>query len=138
MLRNIVISILRQECEFNFIRSTGPGGQNVNKVSSAVQLRFDVIHSPSIPPEVKERLVRLAGNRMTADGVLVIEAKRYRSQERNREEALQRLNALIQRAMEPPKARRPTRPSTAARGERMDVKKRRSAIKRLRQQKDWD
>ena len=103
------IQIDEQEIEFVFIRSTGPGGQNVNKVSSAVQLRFNVQKSPSIPQEVKLRLVRLAGKRLTSDGVLIIEARQYRSQERNRQAALVRLVRLIQQACEPPKPRHKTK-----------------------------
>ncbi|MFZ3078869.1 MAG: alternative ribosome rescue aminoacyl-tRNA hydrolase ArfB, partial [Bellilinea sp.] len=99
------------ELQFDFIRASGPGGQNVNKVSSAVQLRFDAVKSPSLPAEVKERLIKLAASRMTEDGVLIIEAKRYRSQEKNRTDAVQRLVTLIQKAAEPPKKRKPTRPS---------------------------
>ncbi len=121
------------EIVFDFIRAAGPGGQNVNKVASAVQLRFDVRASPSLPEEVKARLLRLAGQRATRDGVLVIEAKRYRTQEQNRADALRRLNDLIQRAARPPRPRRPTRPSAAARARRLEAKKRRAAVKRLRQ-----
>ncbi|MBU2610229.1 MAG: aminoacyl-tRNA hydrolase [Chloroflexi bacterium] len=126
------ISLDARELTFVFVRASGPGGQNVNKVATAVQLRFDVRNSPSLPEEVKARLVRLAGKRVMADGVLVIEAKRYRTQEQNREDAIQRLGALIQKALEKPKSRRATRPSAAARARRIESKKRRGVIKRLR------
>ena len=99
------------EIEESFVRASGPGGQNVNKVSSAVQLRFDLSGSRSLPEDVRERLARLAGHRLTRDGVIVIIAQRYRTQERNRQDALDRLVALIRRAAEPPTPRRPTKPS---------------------------
>jgi ribosome-associated protein len=121
-----------KELAFEFIRASGPGGQNVNKVATAVQLRFDVRNSPSLPEEVKPRLVRLAGRRVTEDGILVIEAKRYRTQEQNRSDAEQRLVALIQKALVRPKPRRPTRPSAASQARRIEAKKRRGAIKRTR------
>jgi ribosome-associated protein len=123
------------ELQLDFIRASGPGGQNVNKVSSAVQLRFDVGGSPSLTEEVKERLARLAGSRMTGEGVLVIEAKRYRSQEQNRLDAVQRLAALVQKALEKPETRKKTRPSFSARAARLDSKKRRGSIKRTRREK---
>src|SRR5690349_25111238 len=99
------------EISESFIRASGPGGQNVNKVASAVQLRFDARRSPSLPPEVRERVERLAGQRLTQDGVIVITAQRFRSQERNRQDALARLVALLRRAATPPRPRRPTAPS---------------------------
>lgn len=111
-----------------FIRASGPGGQNVNKVASAAQLRLDVEASPSLPEHVKARLRQLAGKRMTQDGVIIITAQRFRSQERNRADARDRLVALIRRAAEPPKPRRKTRPSAA----RLADKARRSAVKRQR------
>ncbi|MDO9129011.1 MAG: alternative ribosome rescue aminoacyl-tRNA hydrolase ArfB [Anaerolineales bacterium] len=126
------LSINESEITFAFIRASGPGGQNVNKVATAAQLRFDVRNSPSLPEEVKERLVKLAGKRITQEGILVIEAKRYRTQEQNREDALQRFSALIQKALEKPKSRRATRPSAAARARRIESKKRRAEIKRTR------
>ena len=115
-----------------FIRASGPGGQNVNKVASAVQLRFDVRQSPSLPQPVRERLERLAGRRVSGDGILVITAQRFRSQERNRADALQRLVALILRAATPPRPRRPTRPSPAARRRRLADKAQRARLKRQR------
>ncbi len=115
-----------------FIRASGPGGQNVNKVASAVQLRFDVRGSPSLPEAVRERLERLAGNRVSQDGILVLTARRFRSQERNRADALARLVALIARAATPPPRRRPTRPSAAARERRLADKTSRARLKAQR------
>jgi ribosome-associated protein len=126
------LALDEREISQSFIRASGPGGQNVNKVASAVQLRFDAASSPSLPDAVKARLAQLAGNRLTQDGVIVITARRFRSQERNRDDAVDRLVALIRRAAEPPKPRRKTRPSAARREERLDAKARRSAVKRLR------
>ena len=121
-----------REIEESFIRASGPGGQNVNKVASAVQLRFDARRSPSLPEAVRHRLERLAGNRLTQDGVLVITAQRFRSQERNRQDALERLIGLIRRAATPPRPRRSTRPSGAARERRLAAKAHRSRRKRER------
>jgi ribosome-associated protein len=124
--------IPESEIEEKFIRSTGPGGQNVNKVATAVQLRFDVQHSPSLPETVRARLLRLASKRVTAEGVMVIEAHRFRTQEENRQDARQRLAALIQKAAVAPKPRRPTKPTAAAQARRLDNKRRQSQRKHLR------
>jgi ribosome-associated protein len=126
------IAIDEREIDEQFVRASGPGGQNVNKLSTAVQLRFDVRHSPSLPPEVRTRLERLAGARLTRDGVLVIIAQRHRTQGRNREDALERLLELIRQAAVVPIKRRPTKPTKGSRERRIEGKKRRSGIKRLR------
>ena len=120
------------EIEESFVRASGPGGQNVNKVSSAVQIRFDLSGSRSLPEDVRERLARLAGRRLTRDGVIVIIAQRYRTQERNRQDALDRLVALIRRAATPPTPRRPTKPTAAAEKRRRQAKIRRAALKEQR------
>jgi ribosome-associated protein len=125
------IAIDEHDLEENFIRASGPGGQKVNKLSTAVQLRFDVVRS-ALPPDVRFRLERLAGKRMTADGVLVITAQRHRTQAQNRNDARERLIELIRRAAAPPTPRRPTRPPARARRERLETKKRRSGLKHLR------
>lgn len=129
---NPQLSIDDKELEFSFIRADGPGGQNVNKVATAVQLRFDVLNSESLPEEVKARLVKLTGKRMTQDGVLVIEAKRFRTQEKNREDALERFKRLVHKALEKPKARKRTKPSAASIAKRLEKKKQRGEIKRSR------
>ena len=129
------ISIDEQELEERFVRASGPGGQNVNKLSTAVQLRFDVRHSPSLPGDVRARLESLAGKRLTRDGVIVIIAQRHRTQERNRQDALDRLVELIQRAAVAPIPRRKTKPTRGSRERRLETKKRRSSIKGLRQDK---
>jgi ribosome-associated protein len=126
------IAIAESELTESFVRASGPGGQNVNKLATAVQLRFDVRHSPSLPADVRARLERLAGRRLTQDGVLVIIAQRHRTQERNREDARARLIELIRQAAVPPKRRRLTRPTAASRERRIESKKRRSGVKRLR------
>jgi ribosome-associated protein len=129
------ISIDESEIRESFVHSSGPGGQNVNKLSTAVQLRFDVRSSPSLPHGVAARLARLAGRRMTKDGVLVIIAQNHRTQQRNRAEAQERLLALIRQAAVPPKPRRPTKPTRASKQRRIESKKRRSGIKALRRNK---
>jgi ribosome-associated protein len=120
------------EIRERFIRSSGPGGQNVNKVATAVQLRFDVRNSPSLPDAVRERLVRLAGRRMTAEGDLIIEARRFRTRERNREDARERLAGLIRKAAEPVRFRRKTRPTRKSRERRLEFKHQRSRVKQSR------
>jgi ribosome-associated protein len=126
------IAISEDELEEEFVLASGPGGQNVNKVASAVQLRFDVAHSPSLPFGVRQRLAALAGRRLTKDGVLVIVARRHREQERNRAEARARLIALIRDAAIAPKPRRPTKPTKASKERRIDTKKRHSRLKKTR------
>jgi ribosome-associated protein len=126
------IAIHEDEIELHFIRAGGPGGQKVNKVSTAVQLRFDVTHSPNLPEDVQTRLIKLAGRRITEEGILVIEAKRFRLQERNRQDAIDRLVRLIRRAAERPKPRIKTRPSRAAKKRRRAAKAHRSRIKQMR------
>jgi len=126
------ITIGEDELHETFVLASGPGGQNVNKVSSAVQLRFDIAGSPSLDGNVRARLSALAGQRLTKDGVLVISARAYRSQERNRADARERLFDLIRRAAEPPKPRRATRPPKAAKRRRLESKKIRSHVKRAR------
>jgi ribosome-associated protein len=132
------IAIDERELEERFIRASGPGGQNVNKLSTAVQLRFDARRSPSLPNDVSIRLQRLAGKRLTHDGVLIITAQSHRTQERNREDARARLVDLIRSAAVAPKPRRATKPTKAAKRERVDAKTKRGAIKRLRRARPED
>lgn len=124
-----------REIETTFVRASGPGGQNVNKVSTAVQLRFDVRHSPSLPDDVRERLEKLAGSRLTNDGVLILTAQQFRSQDRNREDALERLLVLIREAAIVPKTRRATRPTLGSKKRRLESKGKRSAVKDMRRSK---
>lgn len=121
-----------EELRIEFLRASGPGGQNVNKVETAVRLRFDVAASPSVPEEVKSRLLSLAGRRATESGEILIVARRHRTQARNREDAIARLTALVERASRPPAKRRPTRPGAAARARRLGEKSRRAEVKRER------
>jgi ribosome-associated protein len=129
------IAVDERELEERFIRSSGPGGQNVNKVSTAVELRFDVNASASIPHAVKQRLITLAGRRITDDGVLVIRAERFRTQERNRDDARERLAELIRQAIHVPKARIATKPSRAEKARRREAKSHRSKVKTMRRSK---
>jgi len=126
------ISIGEDELEFRFTHSSGPGGQNVNKVATAVQLRFDVRHSPSLPEHVRTKLIDIAGRKLTKEGVLIIDARRYRSQEKNRQDARERLIDLIRQATVIPKKRIKTRPSFQAKKRRLETKKKRSRTKQLR------
>jgi ribosome-associated protein len=120
------------ELQFEFVRASGPGGQNVNKVSSAVRLRFDVVSSPSLPDPVRDRLVRLAGKKINAEGILTLQAQIFRTQDANRREAVDRLVELIRKACEVPKSRRPTRPTAGSRLRRLESKKRRGETKARR------
>ncbi len=126
------IALEDNELEFSFIRASGPGGQNVNKVSTAVQMRFDARRSPSLTNDVSVRLQALAGARLTQEGVIVITAARHRTQERNRADAIARLAALIAEAAIPPTPRKPTRPTKAAKARRLEAKARRAGVKSLR------
>jgi ribosome-associated protein len=131
------ISIDEQELEERFVRASGPGGQNVNKVASAVELRFDV-RASTLPPDVQDRLITMAGRRMTDEGVLVIDSREHRTQAQNREAARARFVALLQHAARRPKTRRPTKPSAGSRERRLDAKKRRGAVKAGRRDRDAD
>jgi len=126
------LALDESELTLEFIRASGPGGQNVNRVATAVQLRFDVANSPSLTDDVRERLMRLAGRRMTKDGVLIIEARRFRTQEQNQQDAIERLVELVRQAAKKPRVRRKTRPTLASRRRRLEAKRRRSQKKRLR------
>ena len=126
------IEIDGSEIQFEFTHASGPGGQNINKVATAVRLRFDVVNSPSLPDDVRERLIRLAGRRITDKGVLIIEARRFRTQERNRQDAIGRMVELIRKAAERPKPRLKTRPTIASKRRRFQTKHRRSETKRMR------
>ncbi len=125
------IELREEDIQLEFVQATGPGGQNVNKVASAVQLRFNTA-TPALPDDVRQRLLRMGGKKIAKDGVLLIEARRYRSQERNRQDALERLMALVRKASEPPKQRKPVRVSAAEKAKRREAKRRRGEVKRLR------
>jgi ribosome-associated protein len=127
------ISIDEREIQMEFTRASGPGGQNINKVATAVQLRFDIANSKSLPEEVRNRLLHLADNRITEDGTLIINAQRFRSQDRNRQDAVERLVKLIRSATEKPKPRRKTEPTPASKKRRLESKRRRGETKRMRQ-----
>jgi ribosome-associated protein len=126
------IAIAEQEIRFDFVRASGPGGQNVNKVSSAVQLRFDVNGNTSLPPDVKDRLRKLAGKKLSTDGILIIQASRFKRQEKNRQDAVERLVGLIRQATVKPKKRVKTRPSRRAKQRRLESKRQRSRVKQTR------
>ena len=134
------VKIDENEVQFDFVRASGPGGQNINKVASSVQLRFNVRNSSSLEPDVKERLIKLAGNRVTEDGILIIEAKRYRTQEQNRFDATQRLITWVQKALDKPKVRKATRPTITAKAALVGDKKKRGEIKKTRRfnPEDWE
>ena len=137
-VNRLEIEIEPADIRIEFVCSSGPGGQNVNKVATAAQLRFDAIHSRSLTPEVRERLIRMAGKRLNAVGEVVIDARRYRTQQRNREDALERLKKLIEKASVPPKFRRKSAPPPSANLRRLDEKKHRAVIKKLRGRADMD
>lgn len=133
-----ILRACHAELDFQYIRASGPGGQNVNKVATAAQLRFDLERSTALPVDARRRLSRTSGRRLAADGVLTIEAKRYRTQERNRQDALERFDQLILRALEKPKPRLSTKPTASSQRRRLESKKRRGAVKKTRQRQSYD
>ena len=126
------IAVDERELTLSFVRSSGPGGQNVNKVATAVELRFDAANSPSLPPEVRNRLIRIAGRRATNEGVLIIEARRFRTQEKNRRDAYERFTELLKKAAAEPVKRRKTKPTAQSKKKRISGKKLRGRVKELR------
>jgi len=130
--------IVEHELRFEYIRASGPGGQNVNKVATAVQLRFDIVNSPSLASDHKGRLIQLSGKRVNADGVLLIEAKRFRTQEQNREDAIKRFIELVKRSFEKPKLRTKTKPTKTSKEKRLKEKKKRGEIKKNRRDKTFE
>jgi ribosome-associated protein len=132
------LHIDERELQLEYIRASGPGGQNVNKVATAVQLRFDIVNSPALASDIKGRLIRLAGKRVNADGVLLIEARRFRTQEANREDAIQRLVEMIRKVLVPPKPRKKTKPTVASREKRLQEKKRKGEVKKIRLNKSYE
>ncbi len=132
------LKIDERELTFDYIRAAGPGGQNVNKVATAVQLRFDIWGNESLPVDIKARLVKLAGRRVTGEGILIIEARRFRTQEQNRTDATKRFIALVQKSLEAPKPRKKTKPTTGSREKRLQSKKNRSEVKRIRGKKSFE
>ena len=135
---NSSIQINENELTFDYIRAAGPGGQNVNKVATAVQLRFDVWNNESLPVDVKSRLIKLAGKRITNEGVLIIEARRFRTQEQNRDDAIERFTTLLRKSLEAPKRRQKTKPTASSREKRLQSKKKRSDVKRIRGRKSFE
>ncbi len=133
-----LIRAAHSELAFDFVRSSGPGGQNVNKVSTSAQLRFDIHASTVLPDDAKVRLIRLGGKRVTGDGILLVEAKRHRTQDQNRGDAVARFDDLLRRALEPPKHRVPTKATAASREHRLEAKRRKSEIKKTRQARSAD
>ncbi len=132
------LKIDERELTFDYIRAAGPGGQNVNKVATAAQLRFDIWRNDSLPIDVKTRLVKLAGKRVTSEGILIIEARRFRTQEQNRADAIERFVALVRKSLEAPKLRKKTRPTARSRQKRLQSKKKRSEVKRVRGNKSFE
>ncbi len=133
-----IVRASHSELAFDFVRSAGPGGQNVNKVSTAAQLRFDISASSVLPEDAKVRLMRIGGKRVTGDGILLIEARRYRTQDQNREDAISRFDHLLRRALEPPKQRVPTKATAASREKRLQTKKRKGELKKVRQSRSYE